>query len=346
MKVLVVGSATGLDAQITENMMVACRGLGDALARSKHTIIACSSDDGTVDKWVVEGADEAEGNHDVILFRDEGRAVPFADREEPFRNVRFKHRTGHGPRAVGRIHAIKEADALIALGGSDGTVQIGLSAFAMGRPVLAVPSFGGGAKEIWRILSPYYPQAGIGPDELGELDNVWDGDLTMRCLTKLAKRNPFKSSEFRSRLLLLAIVVVLIVSWFLIYTSSNYTSSTAARWDRNVAVCLLLLVSAFAGTMLRFALTLQPEDAVVRMLTQLLTELAIGVTLAFGFSLLYLAGAYIIAGKFVALDRSEDFLRVAVAMSTLAFSAGFAIEFAAPALRERATALLSRGVRR
>jgi hypothetical protein len=338
MKVLVVGSATGLDPEGADKLMVACRSLGDCLARNKHTIIACSSDDGTADKWVVEGADEADGPHEVILFRDENRPVPFDGREEPFKNLRFKHRAGHGPRAVGRIHAIKESNALVVLGGSDGTVQIGLSAFAMGWPVLAIPSFGGGAKEVWRILSPYYPQAGISQSELGELDSIWDADLTIRCLNKLAKRNPFKSSEFRSRLILLAFVLSLIGSWF-----GLFNNQYAERWGRNVAVCLLLLVSAFAGTVLRFALTLQPEDAIVRMLTQLLTELAVGVALAFGFSLLYLAGAFVITGKFVVLETDPDFSRVAAAMSMLAFGAGFAIEFAAPILRERVVAMLSRG---
>jgi hypothetical protein len=120
----------------------------------------------------VQGAAVADGRHKVIVvLRDgENQVTPFTSDDE-IKNVDFTYRSEQGPRSVGRIHAIKEADAVIVIGGAGGTLQAGLSAFAIGKPVLAVPCFGGAAREVWNVVSPYYAQAGLTRDEIGDLRN-------------------------------------------------------------------------------------------------------------------------------------------------------------------------------
>jgi hypothetical protein len=156
-------------------------------------------------------------------------------------------------------------------------------------------------------------------------------------LVKLAKRNPFKSSEYRFRLYLLAVELTVLLSWFALF-SGTFTTN----WARNLAVYGLLVIASFMGAGLRFVISLQPEDSIVRMVTQLVNELIVGSGLAFGFCLLYLAGGYVLTGDFVVLTDDRAFARVAVMMSLLSFAAGFAVDVAVQTLRDRMGGFLTK----
>ncbi len=99
----------------------------------------------------------------------------------------------------------------------------------------------------------------------------------------------------------------------------------------------LLIVSALLGTGLRTALRVLREVRPRISVRRVLNEGVIGLLVAFGLSLLYLAGGVTITGdmKFVSVSDPLEFQRIAVSMSILGFAAGLLIERAAEQLIRR-----------
>ena len=162
MKILIVGSIRHLDNQ--EPIKAACREIGEALANHKHKILVGSDSSRTVDRYIVEGANKVHGPHDVMIYRPPGEGhdgpgdtkMPFADESDDLPNLRFSYYHETGPWTVAHTAAMRDADGVLLIGGGEFTELIGQIAPILGKPLLPIPVFGGGANNTWERLANVY----------------------------------------------------------------------------------------------------------------------------------------------------------------------------------------------
>jgi hypothetical protein len=234
------------------------------------------------------------------------------------------------------LPAIQEADVVIVIAGGSGTVGIAYSTRALNKPVLAIPSFKGAAKEIWDIsLHDYETRYGVTPAEIEALREAWGGaaaDAVVRVAEKLVKRNPFRSNG--PQVALLCFALALFALWLTLFLRFF-------GLPNDLTFFLLLGIAALAGTALDTSLRLRQGEVTQVTARDLLLGATTAILLAFGLSLLYLVGGIILTGKYVTLGSPEDFTRVAVSMSVLGLAAGFLLDPTAENLRRRLGELTS-----
>lgn len=338
MKILIVGSSeidgnetvqTGFDS--------ACRQLGSALARARHTVIVASDQQETADRHVVLGANDVEGRHDVLVMRPTRGDTPFNNERASLSNIHFTFKRVQASWAVGRIYQIREADAVIMIGGARGTAQVGYTAPALEKPVLAIGSFGGAAKQAWEeYLEADYGRLGFFDarflkGKLASLEENWEesmAELAVEAVEELIKRNPYRSERKVPQVVLVALQLLFYASWVGLFVSPTHST---------VSFFLLLTVSALLGTGLRTVLRSIRETKYQMTVRRLLNEGLTGLLLAFGLSLFYLAGAITITGdtNLAKITTDTDFQRIAVSLSILGFAAGFLIERVTERLTQR-----------
>ncbi len=300
-------------------------------------MIIGSVEERTVGPHVVEGANTVPGRPIVTIYvTEEDTSVTAFRNRTDLSNIEFQVRREKGSWAVAMLPAIQEADVAIVIGGGSGTVGIAYSTRALKKPVLAIPSFKGAAKEIWDIsLHDYETRYGVTPGEIETLREAWGGaaaDVTVRVAEKLVKRNPFRSNV--PHVAMLCSVFVMTGLWVALFLRSFGLSN-------DLTFFLLLGIAALLGTGLHSSLRLRRGEVAQLTARDLLSGATIGILLAFGLALLYLAGGIVLTGKYVTLGSPEDFTRIAVSMSVLGLAAGFLLDSTAENLRRRLEGLTS-----
>jgi hypothetical protein len=342
MKVLVVGSMRHLDENDSKraHFIAACRALGGAISRSRHELVVGSDRTTTADRYVVEGAIKDSGVRRVWVYRPESDATPFQgdaipfqkERSESDRKIKFIDEVMKGPWAAGRIPQVLGADAVIIIGGGSGTAQVGYISPPLERPVLAIPSFGGAAEELWPTLEPFYKK--VGPslrERLGDLRVEWqpkNADLALDMLQEMINRKLFRREKSAPNAILLLFVVALFAAWVWLFSSPPS--------PRAIAYFALLGVSAFLGAGLRNSLGLLVDPTFRLSQSRILAEVSAGLLLAFGLAIVYLLGGFTITGKFEFISSTaqpEDFQRVGLAMTVLGLMGGWLIERVSESLR-------------
>lgn len=345
MKILVVGS-TEFDGsgKYKEDFALACKQLGAALAKAGHTIFVGSDEESMADRHVVLGANSVEGRHKVVVYRPTKGATPFEAERAKLKNIDFSFRRSKGALAAGRIYQIRDTDAVIMVGGGRGTAHVGYTAPALERPVLAIGAFGGAAKDAWEeYLDRDYARLGFFEYDFLEaklmgLKERWEppmADVAVKATEELVKRNPYRSERNVPLIAIIALPLLFLAAWVGLFV--NPIGSLT------MSFFLLLAVSALLGTGLRINLRFFREVRPQIPVRRILNEGSIGLLLAFGLALIYLAGGITITGdtKFVAISEYSDFQRIGVNMSILGFSAGLLIERATERLMQHLEDVLS-----
>lgn len=121
-----------------EYFKVACRALGEALAANGHELVIAQAVEGTADKYVAEGFDRA-----------------------PVVGKRTTITTVHDTPTWGAAHiiAVQLADAVVVIGGTDGSYSAGLATLLARKQLIPIGCFGGAARNLVRRLPPTIPQA-------------------------------------------------------------------------------------------------------------------------------------------------------------------------------------------
>jgi hypothetical protein len=342
-KVLIVGSKRHFaesDAARRAAFDQACRQMGKALAEKGHTLIVGTSDEMDADRYFVEGANEVPGKHKVIVYLPESdtRPTPFASEEQKFGKLEFAYRRLKGEWSVVHVHALREADVLIVLGGRKAALVAGGSAEALQKPVLALPSFEGAGKEVWDDVRRYYTSSGISADDQGALREAWmerTAPIAVRCAESLAKHNPLRPKGHGAQAVMMFVSLGLIAAWVALLNPPE-------ALDKNFAFYPMLIIAALLGTSLRNTLRLVRAGPASFNAYDLWIEATAGVLIGFGFSLLYLAGSFVLTGNIVSLTDNTGFMRVAISMSILGFAGAFLLDEAATILRDRLTEPLKR----
>jgi hypothetical protein len=151
MKIAVLGSwrtdDTGREWGLVhrEYFFPACDALGEAIARNGHELVVAQAADDTADKYVSAGFDRVGG-----------------------RRTTMKSLRGARTWGAAHIRAVEESEAVVILGGTDGSYSAGITALLAKKPLIPVGFFGGAARELLRDLAK--PVANPIATTLNELD--------------------------------------------------------------------------------------------------------------------------------------------------------------------------------
>jgi len=176
MRVAVLGSwrdATterGWELENRDHFEQACIRVGEELARQGHHLVLAHAVAPTADKLVDQGFDSVNG-------------------------VKWHYKTvvgivQHGPWIKAHLGAVQMSDAVIVIGGADGTYTAGQAAILMRKRLIPVPIFGGAAAMLIRDFSTHIDRQLV--TVLGSLSPK--GDSTW--LDKLAKEINLALQDF------------------------------------------------------------------------------------------------------------------------------------------------------
>lgn len=161
MKVLVVGSLTGLSSDSHESFRIACRALGRSLCKRGHSLIVCSNHPNHADNYVLAGFIEtkpASSSTQSITVSfgdpadDENNPDKFRTEKEiaTLKKLKWIEVDTSGEYPFNRIGVVKTADAIIIIGGQEGTKYMASTAYALEKTLVPLYWWGGGV--IWSRL--------------------------------------------------------------------------------------------------------------------------------------------------------------------------------------------------
>jgi hypothetical protein len=150
MKVLVAGSYRHLEESRINIFKEACKGIGAALAKRDHDLILQSSAEYGADPYVLEGAMITGKKLNVVVVfpidTEHERRANFDDKGNP---EFLTYVVVLGKWTSARLNAVERADAVLLVGGSDGTEKTAIVSAGAKRPLLPIPCFGGAAKRLY-----------------------------------------------------------------------------------------------------------------------------------------------------------------------------------------------------
>jgi Predicted nucleotide-binding protein containing TIR-like domain len=169
----------------------ACRQLGSAIAQSGAAITVGSDSDFTADKHVVEGY--LSSHSDALSVR----VVRPQKGPDPFPHFyssspgNFTYLTG--PSSTWRYtrqQFVSDVDALVTVGGGDGTYQAGLELRLTRKRLVPVGSFGGASSRLLAELLHFGTLQGF--ESFEKLSNPWAAHLATLVVTVLGASRPSK----------------------------------------------------------------------------------------------------------------------------------------------------------
>jgi hypothetical protein len=336
MRVLIVGSLNYADAEPhRDTFESACRQIGAVLGRKRVELVVGSSSPSTADWFVLEGMATVPGNHTVWFYRPEGGDTPNLPSAADAKKTRFNvyHRRLPGPWAAGRLPQVQWADAVLIVAGAKGAAQVGYVAMALGKPAVAIASFGGAAAELWTQLAPFYERAGRGSKAIHSLRERWRpeyAEIVGTSLALLVRKRAFSTKVTGMHFGLLVLNLVLITTWVWLFVAPPH--------PLQATIFGILCAAAFLGSALRISLRtiLDPSERVSAAIV--IAELSASLVLAFGLAMFYLAGSFTFTGKFEPFSNDpNDYQRVAVGMTLIGIAAGWLLERVSRHLRRAMT---------
>jgi len=204
MKVGIVGSWRERDREVWslrgdgDAFIGACRELGAGLALGRFQIVVGSDRPSTADCHVVSGymnAVRAEGKAYegfIRIMSPPNERVPFAAEYGQAPHLFTYMPTGHVGWQHLRYRFVREIDATIAIGGGDGTYQVGLEVMLAKKRLVPIASFGGASSRLFMDVldSVSAPQR----DHLAFLNNPWTSGSVSRVLATLGASTPSRIS--------------------------------------------------------------------------------------------------------------------------------------------------------
>jgi hypothetical protein len=172
----------------------ACEALGTALAIKGMQIVVGDDSAFTVGRYVVGGylsvaknsGDSRMGSIRVISSAREN--MPFAFQHERSSKIFTYLTTDDAIAQHIRQRYIAEVDALITIGGGDGTYQLGLEAKLAKKRLVPIGAFGGASAKL--LTSLLTSVAGPQGDSLAHLNNPWVPEMASHVLAVLGMDKP------------------------------------------------------------------------------------------------------------------------------------------------------------
>jgi len=329
MKVLVLGSNRHLQDGEKAGFVAACDALGAAFAQDGKSLILCSQSAHTADPYVLKGAKRKKAASSAVLYRpsltekvEEG--LPSADSSDAKLWKDIPTRIVEGSWRILHLRAIRDADAVVAIGGSAGSTQTAIySAELLSKPTILIPTFGGTANENWQYFRGRYYR----DDEAQRLLSPWGSHAeetaksVVETIGTIAKRQAQSAAHFEQIGLVLLALISLGLWTYVMFATPQFIPPA-------LALCLLLSSASASGSILRLILrnigALSTEwaesHAVITIILGLL--IGFGVLLVGGFANLSLNG------KIMTIDTYEDARRIGLSISPLLFVVALFLEHA------------------
>ncbi len=225
MRVLVVGSSRHEEAD-QEAIQAAAREIGKELARRGHTVLIGSDDERDVDPHVVAGALEAgraTTRIEVHVPKGLEQQYPDLTDEGTGQVVTVWHQFPDWD--VTSMEVIRTVDAVLAVGGRLGVIHAGISAWMMGKPVVPVGSFGGGAATVGEYGSSRraeFYHGGLDDAEIDRLASPWgrgpEAEFVVNALERVARAATIAKVPRRLLLGVLGVMAAALVVWIVLLT--------------------------------------------------------------------------------------------------------------------------------
>lgn len=334
MRVHIVGSLPrDVSDQDAERMKSDCISIGEELGSSNSELSIGSVREHTADLHVLRGFLSKSHEKKVCIFHrsaDGALHSEIGSLEAEF-DFKFSAEVTNGTNATRHVAAMREATALLIIGGKGGTATAGYIAPMLGKPVLALPNFGGAGKEIWDALQYTYGQSALTQSSLADLEKANNDELAGRvvsALKLLISSNPFKSSVTKAQWIFNALVGVCLFLWAFIF-------SIATKIDPYAAVFCLMMLSSLVGTSLRTLLRVYFDMLENFSPRRTFSDLMIGIVITFGFFLLFFAGGGIYNLPASQVITSENIIQTSVFLSLIGLGASFLLERSIAQFRTR-----------
>ena len=290
--------APSLEIQQTVSLIslkAACRDIGFELATRRHEVIVGSllSRDRTADHYIIEGMQKVEGKHKITFYRPEGVEIPQDILNLPKEKFEVTRKELKGDR---NINALAEGKAMLVIGGQSGTARAGFAAFALKRPVLALPRFGGAGKEIWDAVSVRYGQA-LTLKTLNIIASEWSeasASAVVSALEELGRNNPFDEGIKRPQIFLTVCSILAVLSWVAIFSFGSEFENPASLY---LLFFLAIGLASVIGTMARTFVNVYFDVIEVYSPRRLLSDFVLGIILAFGFFLILQVSGVLLTGR-------------------------------------------------
>jgi hypothetical protein len=337
MKVLILGSNRHLQDEQKAGFAEACEALGAAFAQGGRSLLLCSQSSHTVDPYVLKGTKRKKAKNSVVLYQPSvtenvEQGLPPAESPDAklWKDVPTKIVEG-GWRVV-HLRAIRDADAVVAIGGSAGSTQTAIySAELLLKPTILIPTFRGTAFDNWGYFRGRYYRE----EEAERLRQSWDGraDDTAKSVVEtigtIVKRQaqPISAPLERAGLVLLALSSL--VLWtYVMFAMPKFIPPA-------LALCLLLAAASVSGSILR--VFLRNLGALSTDWAESHAAMSIVLGLLIGFGLLLIGGFANLSlnAKMMTVDTYDDARRIGLTFSPLLFLVALFLEQAWARLSQR-----------
>jgi len=163
MRLFVAGSTRHLKGGSPEAFEEAARELGREVARREHILLLHSGSKKSIDYHMVEGlkevARERRTRIPVEVHRALRRGGIYEDAKElDIRSVPYLSEVPARSRLGVRAGGVVASHAVLLMGGTSGTREIGHLAIELKHPVIAIASLGGSGDAIYKDMEPRYLQ--------------------------------------------------------------------------------------------------------------------------------------------------------------------------------------------
>jgi phosphoribosylcarboxyaminoimidazole (NCAIR) mutase len=171
-------------------LLDAARELGTAAAEASHRVLIGSTSPWTIDFHVIKGVETFCKEHPdrvahIEMHRPEGKPPIPSTYPSNLHFVPCVHHADPDSKwSVAHARAADEADVIVAIGGSTNTRLVGHLAADRGKPVIAIPSFGGAGEELFHSVR--YVLAGMDVEAKTVL-SAWNSG-SARSIIRLAER--------------------------------------------------------------------------------------------------------------------------------------------------------------
>ncbi len=225
-----------------ESFQASCRQLGKQLAQKKTTIFVGSDRKVDADLYVVEGANEAGGKPKVVVYTPHNWPWPaFIEKWSTLGSIDADYWRVPGPWDKATAHIIRKVDAVFVIGGGNSTLQAGMSAPALGKPVIALTAFKGTAAKVFDTFYRNYTESGMSREHLQAFENPFNtADSVDKILTateRFVNKNPYVAdTHIKTRIAVLVTVLALILCWgFVFWYGAQQPGTTVVdKWTRSV----------------------------------------------------------------------------------------------------------------
>lgn len=319
MKVLVSGSIRGVDPKRHQELIAASKELGERLAAAGHTVIVGSENPDDVDPHVVAGflAGRNGARAEVHLVKS---AAPCYVGNEAVKCL--WHRYDDWDVTV--LEVVRgTVDSVIVVGGSKGVVQAGIAGWMLGKAIVPLAGFGGGAEVVWGYGSSdrrrFYFDA-LTDEEIDQLNGPWtpsSAATVVEHLSRCAEYAKRSLVSFKVRLAISAAVLTTLMLWVLLLALPllGVPKDTA---DNSGGIRFLLLLGSVCAAGAFGALVQTMRGIRTGRSTapsSVFTDTILGIAAGFLMAALYMLAQIAINGKLTPPEDAANYARVTLIVS-------------------------------